>query len=65
MALTPAAVEGYGGEVATHVDELMRQMGERASATAGAGGWGQPENVSKSFAYCIADIMGCLTFGQS
>lgn len=64
-ALTPAAVRGYGGQVATHVDELMRQMGERASSKQDHEGWGPPEDVSKSFAYCIADIMGCLTFGQS
>jgi hypothetical protein len=64
-ALTPAAFKGYGGQIATHVDELMRQLSERASAKTDVQGWGPPENVSKSFAYCIADIMGCLTFGQS
>lgn len=64
-AVTPTAVKGYGGQIATHVDELMRQMSERASSKTDDQGWGPPEDVSKSFAYCIADIMGCLTFGQS
>lgn len=60
-ALTPAAVKEYGSQVSPHVDYFIELM----SAGIVGEDWGPPQDVSKSVAYCIADIMGALTFGKT
>ncbi|KAL7948442.1 cytochrome P450 [Trichoderma barbatum] len=65
-AITPAAVKEFEGQVTPHVDEFIGIISEGAGSKAqGEHGWSFGKDMSYAVAFCIADIMGSVTFGRT
>lgn len=65
-AITPAAVKEFEGQVTPHVDEFIGIISEGAGSKAqGEHGWSSGKDMSYAVAFCIADIMGSMTFGRT
>lgn len=65
-AITPAAVKEFEDQVTPHVDEFIDIIGEGAgSKSQGEQGWSFGKDMSYAVAFCIADIMGSVTFGRT
>lgn len=65
-AITPAAIKEFEPQVTPHVDEFIRLMGAGVGTKSdGEKGWGSGHDMSHAVAYCIADIMGSVTFGKT
>ncbi|PNP58823.1 hypothetical protein THARTR1_01071 [Trichoderma harzianum] len=65
-AITPAAVKEFEDQVTPHLDEFISIIGEGAgSKSQGDHGWSSGKDMSYAVAFCIADIMGSVTFGRT
>ncbi|KAM6482884.1 cytochrome P450 [Trichoderma sp. SZMC 28011] len=65
-AITPAAVKEFEDQVTPHLDEFISIIGEGAgSKSQGEHGWSPGKDMSYAVAFCIADIMGSVTFGRT
>ncbi|KAK4069308.1 hypothetical protein Trihar35433_5887 [Trichoderma harzianum] len=65
-AITPAAVKEFEDQVTPHLDEFISIIGEGAgSRLQGENGWSPGKDMSYAVAFCIADIMGSVTFGRT
>lgn len=65
-ATTSAVVKDYEALATPHVDYFIKLMGEGVGAKSdGEQGWGPGHDMSLAVAYCIADIMGSVTFNRS
>ncbi|KAL7800063.1 cytochrome P450 [Trichoderma ceciliae] len=65
-AITPAAVKEFENQVTPHVDEFIDIISESVgSKSEGEHGWSSGKDMSYAVAFCIADIMGSVTFGRT
>jgi hypothetical protein len=72
-ALTPTIVKGFADLVSPHVDYLLKVIGEGSKPAADAHkaanddsmGWSPGRDMSHYIAYCVADMMGTITFSRS
>lgn len=65
-AITPAAVKDFEDQVTPHVDEFINIIAEGAgSKSQGEEGWSFGKDMSYAVAFCLADIMGSVTFGRT
>ena len=65
-AVTPASVRALEEQVTPHVDYLVELIREGVGFEAdGERGWGPGRNMAKMVAFCIADIMGDVTFSRN
>ncbi|KAL6796896.1 cytochrome P450 [Trichoderma sp. SZMC 28012] len=65
-AITPAAIKEFEDQVTPHLDEFISIIGEGAGAKSqGEHGWSPGKDMSYAVAFCIADIMGSVTFGRT
>lgn len=65
-ALTPAAVRQFAPQILPHIDSFLEIVGTKAgTASQGEEGWGPGVDMSYAVAYCLADIMGSVTFGRT
>ncbi|PTB64759.1 cytochrome P450 [Trichoderma citrinoviride] len=65
-AITPAAVKEFEGQVTPHVDDFIDIIAEGAgSKSQGEEGWSFGKDMSYAVAFCLADIMGSVTFGRT
>jgi hypothetical protein len=72
-ALTPTIVKGFADLVSPHVDYLLEVIGEGSKPAAEVNeapdednmGWSPGRDMSHHIAYCVADMMGTITFGRS
>lgn len=64
--MTPASVREYESLATPHVDYFLELMGDgTGSKSDGEAGWSPGRDMSIAVAYCIADIMGSVTFNRS
>lgn len=68
-ALTTKAVQELESRVTPHVDYLIQQINEAASSAQQTAdkehlGWSSGQNMGERIKFCIADIMGDVTFSQ-
>jgi hypothetical protein len=65
-AMTPASVRGYEALATPHIDYFLELMGDGSGTKSdGEKGWSTGRDMSLAVAYCIADIMGSVTFNRS
>lgn len=65
-AITPAAIKEFEDQVTPHLDEFINIIGEgTGSKLQGEHGWSPGKDMSYAVAFCIADIMGSVTFGRT
>ncbi|RFU74504.1 benzoate 4-monooxygenase cytochrome p450 [Trichoderma arundinaceum] len=65
-AITPAAVKEFEDQVTPHVEEFIDIISEGVgSKLEGEHGWSSGKDMSYAVAFCIADIMGSVTFGRT
>ncbi|RYP22086.1 hypothetical protein DL765_001845 [Monosporascus sp. GIB2] len=61
-AMTPAAVKAFEDKVTPHVDYMIQSISRNIRAN--GQGWSTGQDMAHLVAYCIADIMGDVTFSQ-
>ena len=66
QAITPAIIPQFEELVNPHLDVFLDTVGKDAGfVTDGEKGWSSATEMSGAIAYCIADIMGSMTFGTT
>ncbi|KAL7925846.1 cytochrome P450 [Trichoderma austrokoningii] len=65
-AITPAAVKEFEDQVTPHVGEFIDIISEGVgSKVEGEHGWSSGKDMCWYVSFCIADIMGSMTFGRT
>ncbi|KAI1258794.1 cytochrome P450 [Xylariaceae sp. FL1019] len=62
IALNHSAIAGFEARVKPHVDFLINTITQ--SCLSEESSWSSPQNMAHVLAYCVADIMGDMTFSQ-
>lgn len=65
-AITPTAVKEFEDQVTPHVNEFIDIISEGVgSKVEGEHGWSSGKDMCFYVSFCIADIMGSMTFGRT
>ncbi|EHK45806.1 uncharacterized protein TrAtP1_012868 [Trichoderma atroviride] len=65
-AITPAAVKEFEDQVTPHVEEFIDIISEGVgSKVEGEHGWSSGKDMCWYVSFCIADMMGSMTFGRT